>query len=132
LPLQKLAQQLHKVLLTNCHIILVSWSSPLLNTFGIWEIWQSVKLLCKHAHNKWHMSSEPIVDFKLHKNQHRKTPFIFQVACTMTNSTNFTYSRKLQTSTQDVVIKHHILVKILMSKGGAMHFITFNFIVDLL
>lgn len=49
----------------------------------MWEVWQCVKLLCKHVHNKWHMSSEPIVEFKLHKNQHRKTPFIFHVACTM-------------------------------------------------
>jgi hypothetical protein len=28
-------------------------SSPLLNTVCIWEILQSIKLLCKHAHNKW-------------------------------------------------------------------------------
>jgi hypothetical protein len=118
--------------LPNHHVILVLCSSPLLNTFGIWEVWQNVELLCKHAHNKWHMSSEPIVELKLHKNQHRKTPFIFHVACTMTNSVNFSYSRRLQTSTQDVVIRHHILVKGLMSKGGAMHAIEFNFIVNLL
>jgi hypothetical protein len=118
--------------LPNHHVILVLCYSPLLNTFGIWEVWQSVELLCEHARNKWHMSSEPIVEFELHKNQHRKTPFIFHVACTMTNSANFTYSRRLQTNTQDVVIRHHILVKGLMSKGGAMHVIAFNFIVNLL
>lgn len=49
----------------------------------------------------------------------------------MIDSANFTYSRKLQTSTQDVVIRHHILVKRLMSKGGAMHVITIDFIVKL-
>jgi len=33
--------------------ILMTSFSPLLNTVCIWEILQSIKLLCKHAHNKW-------------------------------------------------------------------------------
>ncbi len=42
----------------------------------------------------------------------------------MANSPNFTYSKNLQTSTQDVVMTTcHILINGLMSKGGAMHIV---------
>ncbi len=34
--------------------------SPLFNTFCIWQILQSVKLLCKHPNNKGQMGSQPI------------------------------------------------------------------------
>ncbi len=50
---------------------------PLFNAFYIWEILQNIKPLCKHAHNKWHMDSELVVKFWLHKNQHKKALFIF-------------------------------------------------------
>jgi hypothetical protein len=33
--------------------ILMGSSLPLLNPICIWEIMHSIKLLCKHAHNKW-------------------------------------------------------------------------------
>ncbi len=49
----------------------------------------------------------------------------------MAISTNFTYSRKLQIKTQDVVTKCHILVKGLVPKGGAMNAVAFDFIVNL-
>jgi hypothetical protein len=43
---------------------------------------------------------------------------------TMPNSTNFTYSKNLQTNTQDVVMTTcYILINGLMSKGGAMHIV---------
>ncbi len=46
----------------------------------------------------------------------------------MANPTNFIYSKKLQTNTQDVVMTTcHILINGLMSKGGAMHIIALDF-----
>jgi hypothetical protein len=57
--------------------------------------------------------------------------FTLPTICTMAISTNFTYSRKLQIKTQDVVTKCDILVKGLMSKGGAMNVVAFDFIINL-
>ncbi len=53
------------------------------------------------------------------------------IICTMAISANFTYSEKLQTRTWNVVTKCHILIKGLLSKGGAMHAIAFDFIINL-
>jgi hypothetical protein len=54
-----------------------------------------------------------------------------KVVTTMVNSINFTYLGKLQTCIRNVVTKCHMLVKGFMSKGGAMHDTTFDFIVNL-
>ncbi len=51
--------------------------------------------------------------------------------CTIASSTNFTYSRKLEIRIRDVVTRCHIMVKGFVSKGGAMHVATFDFIVNL-
>jgi hypothetical protein len=51
--------------------------------------------------------------------------------CTMTNLTNFTYSRKLKTNIQNVFTRHHMWIKGLMSKGGTIQDVTFDFVVNL-
>jgi hypothetical protein len=61
----------------------------------------------------------------------QRSSFTLLTICTMAILANFTYFRKLHIRTQDVVIKHHILVKGLMSKGGAMHAASFDFIINL-
>jgi len=50
---------------------------------------------------------------------------------TMANSINFTYPRKLEKNIRNIVTRHHILVKGLKSKGGAICIATFDFIVSL-
>ncbi len=50
--------------------------------------------------------------------------------CTMANLISFTYSRKLETNVQDVIPRCHILVKGLVSKGGAIH-VALDFILSL-
>jgi hypothetical protein len=50
---------------------------------------------------------------------------------TMANSINFTYFKKLEENTWDIITRHHILVKGLKSKGGAICTTTFDFIVSL-
>jgi hypothetical protein len=54
-------------------------------------------------------------------------PIIF----TMANSTNFVYSRKLEIDIQDVVTRCHMWVKGLVSKGGTIQDVAFDFIVRL-
>ncbi len=49
----------------------------------------------------------------------------------MANLVNFTYFRKLEESTRNIVTRHHILVKGFKSKGGAIRVVTFDFIVSL-
>jgi hypothetical protein len=51
--------------------------------------------------------------------------------CAITNSANFTYSKKLNVNIQNVVTKHHILIEGLVSKGGTIHVVAFNFIMNL-
>ncbi len=53
------------------------------------------------------------------------------IMCTMVNSTNLTYSRKLKTNIWYVVIRCHILVNGLMSKGGTIQVVAFDLIVSL-
>jgi len=51
------------------------------------------------------MNNEPIMERWLHNSQSWKTSFILHITyyLHMANSTNFTYSRKLETNIQDVV-----------------------------
>ncbi len=57
--------------------------------------------------------------------------FTLPTICIMAILANFTYFRKLHIKTQDVITKCHILVKGLVSKGGAMNAVAFDFIVNL-
>jgi hypothetical protein len=49
----------------------------------------------------------------------------------MVNLANFTYFRKLNTSTQDVVTRPHIFVEGFKLKGGNTHVVAFDFILIL-
>jgi len=48
----------------------------------------------------------------------------------MASSTNFTYPRKLKTNIRDVITRHHMRVKGLVSKGGSIQDVAFDFIVN--
>jgi len=48
-------------------VIVMSCCFPLLNTFNIREIFQSVNFLCKHAHNNQEMNNELVMELWLHK-----------------------------------------------------------------
>jgi hypothetical protein len=60
LPLQKLAQKMQKAYCLAIITISMVNSSPLFNIVNIWEILQSIILLCKHVYNKWWVGSKPI------------------------------------------------------------------------
>ncbi len=131
MPLQELAQQLFKQYYLTIKTLSMLCCFPLFNALCIWEILQNVKPLCKHAH-KWHMGSEVVLEFWLYKNQHKKhlSSSTLSTIYTKANSTNFTFKETI-TNVQDVMTKHHNMVKELISKCGAMHIVAFNFIVDL-
>ncbi len=64
--------------------------------------------------------NEPIVklDFiKVRIDKHISTSML-PTTCTMVNLANFTYFGMLETNTQDVIIRCHILVKGFKTKGG--------------
>ncbi len=113
--------------------ILVSCHFSLLNAFFIQEIEQSIELLCKYAHHKWKMGSGPIVEFGFIKAMVEKqlSSYMMFIIYIMANSTNFTYYRKLETNIQDVVIRHHFLIKGFKSKVGTIYVVTFIFIMSL-
>ncbi len=69
LLLQKLTQKMQKAYYLTMRTISTTNSSPLLNIVSIWEILQSIELLCKHVHNKWWVGSKLIPKLWLHKNQ---------------------------------------------------------------
>ncbi len=50
------------------------------------------------------------------------------IICTMANLTNLTYIGKQETNIRDVVTRCHILVNGLMSKGGTIQVVAFDFI----
>jgi hypothetical protein len=79
------------------------------------------------------VGSEPIqnFDFIKAKVENHLSSSMLPTICTMANSTNFTYFRKLKESIQNVVTMCHILVKRFKSKGDAIHVTTFDFIVSL-
>jgi uncharacterized protein YegJ (DUF2314 family) len=97
------------------------------------EIVQSIELLCKHAHHKWKMGSDPIVEFGFIKAivEKQLSSYMMFIIYIMANSTNFTYYNKLKTNIQDVVIRHHFWIKGFKSKGGTMYVVTFIFIMNL-
>jgi hypothetical protein len=53
------------------------------------------------------------------------------IICAITNSTNFTYFGKLDVNIQNVVTRHHIIIEGLVSKGGTIHVVAFDFIMNL-
>jgi hypothetical protein len=53
--------------------------SPLHNAFCTWEILQNIKPLCRHVHDKWEISSEPIAKLWLHKSQSKEIFFVFHI-----------------------------------------------------
>jgi len=111
---------------------MMSCYSPLLNTFNIGKILQSVELLCKHEHNNWE-SSELVVELWFHKSQSWEASLILHVAYYLYHGqlANLTYSRKLENNIWDVVTRCHILVNGLVSKRGTMQAAAFNLIVNL-
>jgi hypothetical protein len=113
--------------------ILASCHSSLLSAFLIQEIVQSIESLCKCAHHKWKMGSDPIVEFGIIKAMIEKqlSSYVTFIIYVMANSTNFTYCRKLKTNIQDVVMRHHILIKGFKSKGGTIYAVTFIFVMSL-
>jgi hypothetical protein len=76
------------------------------------------------------VGNEPVqnFDFIKAKVEKRLSSSMLPTICTMANSTNFTYFRKLKESIRNVVTRCHILVKGFKSKGGAIHVIAFDFI----
>jgi hypothetical protein len=60
LPLQKLTHKMQKAYYLTMITISMASSLPLLNIVSIWEILQSIELLCKHVHKKWWVGSKPI------------------------------------------------------------------------
>lgn len=79
------------------------------------------------------MGNDLIVEFGFIKAMVEKqlSFYMMFIICVMANSTNFTYYRKLETNIQDVVIRHHILIKGFKSKRGTIYVVTFVFITSL-
>ncbi len=108
--MQKYAQQLQKAYCLANIAISLACSSPLFNAFHMWEILQNVELLCKHAHNKWLMGSEVFPSLlwsfhfiKINIGKHLSSSTLPAIY-TMMNSTNFTYSRKLQMLSPNITL----------------------------
>jgi hypothetical protein len=80
---------------------------------------------------RWVVSLFSSFEFIKAKVEKHLSSSMLPTICTMANSTNFTYSRKLEESTRNLVPRHHILVKGFKSKEGAIHVVAFYFIVNL-
>jgi len=135
MPLQKYNQQLHKIQPTLTIITIVMlWCSPLFNTLYIWEILQSVKSLCKHPNNKGQVGSQLVMKICFHESQCRKLVFIFHTTHYSHHGHFSQFHIFWETTNKNsrwCVTKHHILIKGLVSKGGAMHVDAFDFIINL-
>jgi hypothetical protein len=83
------------------------------------------------TNGKWVVSLLWSLDFIKAKVEKQGSSSTLPTTCTIASSTNFTYSRKLETRIQDVVTRHHILVRRFVSKGGGHACVTFDFIVNL-
>jgi hypothetical protein len=80
---------------------------------------------------RWVMNLLRSFDFIKAKVEKHLSSSTLPIICTMTNSTNFTYSGKLETNIQDVVTSCHMRIKRLVSKGGTLQDVAFDFIVRL-
>jgi hypothetical protein len=80
---------------------------------------------------RWVMNLFQSFDFIKAKVEKHLSSSTLPTIYTMANSTSFTYFGKLRENIQDVITRHHILVKGFKSKGGAIHTIAFYFIVSL-
>jgi len=79
----------------------------------------------------WLMSLLQSFDFiKAKVEMHLSFSTLFTI-CTMASSANFTYLKRLETSIWYVVTKIHMWVKRLVSKGGTIQDVVFDFIVSL-
>lgn len=79
---------------------------------------------------RWVMQLLQSFDFIKSKVKKHMSSSTSPTICAITNSTNFTYSRKFNANVQNVVTRHHILIEGLVSKGGTIHVVAFNFIVN--
>ncbi len=70
-------------------------------------------------------------DFMKTKVKKHMSSSILPTICAITNSTNFTYFGKVDANIQNVVTRHHILIEGLVSKGGTIHHVVFDFIMNL-
>jgi hypothetical protein len=113
--------------------ILVSYYSPLLNTFSIRKILQCLKLF-SNMHitiDKWIVSllwSFDLIKAEVEKHVSSSTLLIIY---NMASSTKFTYIGELKTNIWNLVTRHHVQVKKWMSKGGTIQDVGFDFIMSL-
>jgi hypothetical protein len=114
-------------------VVAMVGNSPLLNALLIWDILYNIEALCKHLHNKQQLGCQPIMKLRFHKSRKDKhlSSSMLLTICTIANSTNLTYLGKLVIKMQDVVTSCHILVRGLVSNGGAVHVVALDFIVNL-
>jgi hypothetical protein len=104
---------------------------PLLNAFFVWEIMYRIKANMCTMSGKWVVNLLWNLDFINAKVEKHLSSSTLPTTFTITNLANLTYLGKSVTKMQDVVTKHHILIKGFISKGGAKQFVAFDFIVNL-
>jgi hypothetical protein len=81
--------------------------------------------------SRWVMHLLQSFEFMKAKVEKHMSSSTLLTICVITNSPNFTYSKKFNVNIQNVVIRHHIIIEGLVSKGGTIHVVAFNFIVNL-
>jgi hypothetical protein len=80
---------------------------------------------------RWVVNLLQSFDFMKAKVKKHLSSSTLLIICAITNSVNFTYFGKFDVNIQNIVTKHHIFIERLVSKGGTIHVVALDLIVNL-